>query len=136
MAAESCTVPHLEVDAAVPVCSIQEAGFRRWRLPREIPPGREDVFADLFDVSGERLVAKLHSFKARPWLLGFSRMRRRRLPSTSPRVVAPTSTAHPCRDLPPRQRLNSSTRWRAGKRLGNRPDPRTREDLTIRRWRV
>jgi hypothetical protein len=117
----------------VPVCSIQEAGFSLWRLPREIPPGRDDVFAGLFDVSGELLVANLHSFEARPLLLGFSRMRRRRLPPTSPRVVAPASTAHPSLDLPPRQRLDSSTLWRARKRLDSRPDPRTRQDLTIRR---
>ena len=64
MAVESRTVPHLPVDAAVPVFSIQEAGFSLWHLPREIPPGRDDVIAGLFDVSGERLVAHLHSCEA------------------------------------------------------------------------
>jgi hypothetical protein len=37
----------------VPVCSIQETGFSLWRLPRELPPGCDDVFAGLFDISGE-----------------------------------------------------------------------------------
>jgi hypothetical protein len=64
VAAESRTGSYLEVDAAVPVCSIQEAGFSLWRLPRDIPPGRDDVFADLFDVIGKRQVANLHGFVA------------------------------------------------------------------------
>ena len=96
-------------------------------------PGRDHVFAGLFDVSGARLAAHLHSCEARPWLWGFSRMRRRWLPPTWPRVVAPASTAHPGLDLPPRQRLDSSTRWHARQRLDSRPNYRTRQDLTIRR---
>ena len=115
------------------MCSIQEAGFSLWHLPRELPPGRDNVFAGLFDVSGELLVANLHSFEARPWLLGLSRMRRRRLPPTSPRVVALASTARASLDLPPRQRRDLSTLWRARTRLDRTPAPRARQDLTIRR---
>src|SRR6266446_4380155 len=112
---------------------MQEAGCSLWRLLREIPPGRDDVFAGLCDVRGERLVATLPAFEARPWLLGLSRMRRRRLPPTSPRVVALASTARASLDLPPRQRRDLSTLWRARTRLDRRPAPHACQDLTIRR---